>query len=426
MSATQSDGRRDRDAYANPPPPPKKPSLPDDTLTLEVGGHAFTGWEDVRIVRGIELFPSHFALRLTERLPGEPGLFPIAPGQTFRLRIGSDLVMSGYIDSYTSRVSARGHQVSVVGRSATADLIDCAAGVTSGNESAATMTYSAASLYQLASDLCKPFGIGVTEPDGEGEPLVSIGDGIPQFTVPHGATVYDILEPQARLRQMLMLDGTDGSLILAKVGTTKAASGLTLPGSCEEAEISFSKQDRYTIYLPISNPFDIARDVDAATGVHGSHYAPVRDDAAFEGQPRLDGAPRYRPHFVISDQPVYGYRLAESLAKWEKSRRFGRSQIFTGLVSAWRDSAGHLWTPNTLAPIEAPIMKLTGRTWIISQVAFLKGGQGTRTAITLMPPEAFQPEPSLFFAFDPQIAQAVSEDLRSRAPVDPKPAGGAP
>ncbi len=43
---------------------------PDDTVTLLIAGEAFSGWQDVQIVRGIELFPSHFVLRVTERLPG--------------------------------------------------------------------------------------------------------------------------------------------------------------------------------------------------------------------------------------------------------------------------------------------------------------------------------------------------------------------
>src|SRR5438132_5694166 len=78
----QTTGRRDHDtAYENDPPAPVKPTqpgassdapradTPDDVVTLIVGGAKFTGWEEVRIIRGMELFPSHFSLRVTERLP---------------------------------------------------------------------------------------------------------------------------------------------------------------------------------------------------------------------------------------------------------------------------------------------------------------------------------------------------------------------
>ncbi len=101
--------------------------------------------------------------------------------------------------------------------------------------------------------------------------------------------------------------------------------------------------------------------------------------------------------------------MAERLAKWELARRYGRSQAVTAQVPLWRDSVGALWLPNTLAQVDMPVLKLQGRTWLISQVAFLKGESGTRTAVTLMPPEAFQPEPTFSLPYDPQIAQAFGQ-----------------
>ena len=389
---------------------------PDDTVTLQVGGLTFTGWTDVRIVRGIELMPSFFTLRVTERLPGKPSPFPIDPGTRCKVSIGEDTVLTGFVDSYESRVSPKGHEITVVGRSSTADLVDAAAGVTSGQENRARMTFSAPTLLQLAQDLCKPFGITVTAPDGEGKPLVSVADGIPQFTMPLGATVFDEIEPRARIRQLLMIDGVDGNLILGKVGSKKAASGFTLPGSVLEAQVRFSKQDRFTVYLPSTSTFEKVAEASVETGQpSGNYLAPVHDNAAFKGQPRWDGQPRYRPHFVVNHEYFGNIYLAEQLAKWELARRYGRSQAVTALVALWRDAAGALWQPNTLAPVDMPALKLPGLTWVVAQVAFLKGfGTGTRTLVTLMPKEAFMPEPGIDQSFDPQVAQAQREALQQR------------
>ena len=264
---------------------------PDDTVTLLIGGQAFTGWQDVRIVRGVEMMPSHFALRLTERLPGASGLLAIDPGATCRVKLGQDVVITGFVDSYNARVNAKSHEITVIGRSSTEDLVDCAAGVTAGHETEARMTFSAPSLLQLANDLCKPFGITATAPDGEGEPIVSTGDGIPQFTIPLNASVYDVLEEKARWKQMLLLDGTDGNLVLAKLGTKTAASGFTMPGSVIDAGVSFNKQDRFSVYLPALFNIDQAFDVAAASQTTSSNYlGVVADDAAFKDQPRWDGA----------------------------------------------------------------------------------------------------------------------------------------
>lgn len=412
MSGTQSDGRRDRDAYEPAQPQPK---LPPDTVTLQVAGQNFSGWTDIRIIRGIEVFPSVFSLQVTERLPKDASRFPISPGQQCKLMIGDDLVLTGFVDSYEARVSTHGHEVTVTGRSATQDLVDCAAGFTSGKENYANLNRSSPSLIGLAQWLCSPLGISVTEPDGEGRMLVSISDRIPQETLPLGITPYQVIERHAQLRQMLLIDGTDRNLILAKVGTAKAASGFTLPGSVVEAQTKWSKQDRFSVYIPASFPTDQAFDVSAALGKPSSNFhIMVHDDAAFRDQPRYDGSPRYRPHVVISDQYVGDPLLCEALAKWECARRFGRSQAVNALVPLWRDSAGKLWTPNTLAPVDMPVLKLEGLTWLISQVVYLKSfGQGTRTAVVLMPKEAFEPEPGFETPFDPQISQADRQSLET-------------
>jgi len=280
---------------------------PSDLVTLQVAGQNFAGWQDVQIVRGVELFPSYFSLKLTERLPGVPKSLAIDPGQTCRVMIGSDLVLTGYVDSYESRISARGHEVTVIGRSCTQDLVDCAGGVTSGEETKSQMTFFAPTLLKLAQDLCAPFGIKVTEPDGEGAPLVSLMDGIPQFTMQLNETVYDRLAPLAQARQMMLVDGVDGNLILAKVGTKKASSGFTLPGNVLEARVRFSKQDRFTVYLPVFHTTDTAAEVGQGLNQSsGNFQAPVPDPAAFKNQPCGDGKPRYRPHFVVSNQMIDG------------------------------------------------------------------------------------------------------------------------
>lgn len=405
---------------------------PDDVVTLEVGGLDFTGWQDVRITRGVEVFPSSFMLRLTERLPDLDKAFPIAPGERCRVKLGNDVVITGFIDDYRAYVTAQGHEVTVVGRSATEDLVDCAAGVTAGHERDGHMTFAAPTLLQLAQDLCKPFGITVTEPDGEGAPIVSTADGIPQFTIPLNSTVFEQLEVRARWLQMLVLDGTDGNLVLAKAGTRKAASGFTLPGNVLDARVSFSKQDRYTVYLPAYFTVDTAFAVSVAdTGVSGNFLATVPDSAAFSEQPRWDGEPRYRPRFVVSEQFVAGINLAEARTKWQKSRDFGRSQAVVTTVATWRDDAGVLWTPNTLAPVDMPVLKLAKLEWLITEVTYIRGlGTGTRTQVKLMPREAFMPEPVIPTAFSPAVEAANREALLSSPgssdfnPRSRDPAGG--
>ena len=68
-----------------------------------------------------------------------------------------------------------------------------------------------------------------------------------------------------------------------------------------------------------------------------------------------------------------------------------------------------------LAQVDMPALKLHNLEWLISEVTFIKGfGSGTRTMVTLMPPEAFQPQPSLDTPYDPEISSAMAKVLQER------------
>jgi prophage tail gpP-like protein len=110
-----------------------------------------------------------------------------------------------------------------------------------------------------------------------------------------------------------------------------------------------------------------------------------------------------------------GIDIAQRRADWERARRIGRSQMLEVEVDSWRDSAGKLWEPNFKAPLDLPGLKLTGKEWLIAEVTYMRGKDGTRAHLTLMPEEAFQPEPVLLAPFNWQVQNALD-----RSPVNPR------
>ena len=89
------------------------------------------------------------------------------------------------------------------------------------------------------------------------------------------------------------------------------------------------------------------------------------------------------------------------------NRRVGRSQAVTIVCDSWRDGASNLWTPNWLAPISLPSLKVQA-TWLISKVTFLRDEQGTRAEVTLMPKEAFSAEPAVLQQYYWQIGNSTA------------------
>ena len=112
-----------------------------------------------------------------------------------------------------------------------------------------------------------------------------------------------------------------------------------------------------------------------------------------------------------------GQYVAVARAQWEKARRYGRSQAATVTVDSWRDSAGTLWMPNRLCPVDLPALKIVGQRWLIASVTYQLGLEGgTRALLVLMPPEAFQPEPNLVQPFDMQVYRDLRGSSASAAP----------
>jgi hypothetical protein len=74
---------------------------------------------------------------------------------------------------------------------------------------------------------------------------------------------------------------------------------------------------------------------------------------------------------VISEQGFAGLDFTLRRAQWEVARRYGRSQAVTLVADSWRDAAGKLWEPNTLAPVDLPELRLPGLLWLITQVGFV-------------------------------------------------------
>ncbi|NPD67306.1 hypothetical protein HN018_06925 [Lichenicola cladoniae] len=363
-------------------------------LTITVGGMTFGGWQQVRVARGVEKMPSDFDVTLTERFPGQTQAVSVQPGQQCVVRLGRDRILTGRIDRYSPSIGPEQHQVRISGRGNCRELVDCAAGFDQNGPTGGQL--GNVYIKDIAAKLAAPFGITVKDT------VTDPGMIVPQFNIIFGETVFEIIDRCARYGARLAYEDTDGNLILAQVGTTRAASGLQQGVNIQTASADFSMSDRFSDYY--------------ATTVGTDTLADVSDSGFIIGHETDKGVPDFRPTVVVSAEMQQGGTfIATARARWEKARRYGRSQAVRITCDSWRDSAGTLWTPNTLVPISIPALKIDA-TWIIGEVSYVRGEGGTTAELSLMPPEAFQPEPAIIQAFDWQVSQALSAG--SAAPGD--------
>lgn len=342
-------------------------AIPSDDLTLTINGQVIGGWTEIRVTRGVERCPSDFAIGLTELYPGELDKVIIQPGLPCTVSIGGDLVSTGYVDSFIPSFSANEHSIQVQGRSKCCDLVDCSAEWEGGQISGSTAV-------GIARKLAAIYGIGVK---------CSVPDlpVIPQFNLMLGETAYEVIERITRYSALLAYDLPTGDLQLARVGTIRAASGFVEGQNVQHASVEFSAYQRYSIYRAFQQSVDVFRDAGDTGNLIETTYDP--------------NVQRHRELTIISEGGDAGNAVVKLRANWELARRAGRSRIMRLRTDSWRDSAGALWTPNTLVPVHLPMLKISG-TFVIGEVTYRRDGDaGTVADLVLMSPDAYRPEPVL-------------------------------
>lgn len=397
---------------------PRPPPGSSDVLSLTVGNQTVTGWQRVSVTRPLAAIPASFTIEVTERYPNA-GRIDIRAGSPCAIRIGSDLVLTGYVDRYASSISASQHTIRVEGRSMSEDLVDCSAivaGTSAGSASSPGLQILNGSTLDIVRKLAAPYGVTVQSTAGD-------GIQVPQFNINLGETVWEIVDRITRYSEMVAYDMPDGSIMLAKVGTQSMASGFEVGVNVETADVMFSMDQRYSEYEGhlIST---MALGTDAGVNMPGVGEI-VRDDEAAALR-RPDGSPRFRKLYIISEQFIMGQPIAGKRAAWEMNRRKGQSYNFTVTTDAWRDAAGKLWSPNMLAPIDAEALKLINASWLIGTVTYLRDESGQHARLSLWPKEAFTVEPTSPNMLVTQQDINASNPTQPHPPATPAPFGGAP
>lgn len=337
--------------------------MPGETVALEIGGVRWLGWEEVTITRAVDAVSGAFTLRLSDRWTHDARALPIAPGMACTITAGADALIRGWVDSVNPSFAAGAHSISVAGRDASADMVDCAALHHPGE-------WKNISVARLAAILAAPFGVQVRCEGNEGAP-------IPVHRVEPGETAWECLERALRQRELMAMPGGRGNIVLVSIGSGRAVTALVQGQNVLEASASFDGKDRYSEYRVLAQN----RGSDAAHG----------DAAAAVAATATDPVPgRYRPHVITGEAPKDA-ATARRRAEWEASVRAGRSASVDVTVQGWRQGDGTLWPLNAMCRVQLPWLRME-RDLMIGKVVHRLGSGGTTTALTLRSPAAFAQE----------------------------------
>lgn len=351
-------------------------TITDDTLTLTVNNTRMSGWQYIRVTRGVERLPSDFDLSLTDWYPQE-GYQLAPPGSCCTISAGDDLLITGYVDAWHNTLSPDTHEIRVTGRGMCQDLVDCSAWWENNmirRGDALTIIRKLASVY------------GITVKTD-----VTDFTTVPDFVINWGESSQQIIDRICRYEGLLYYDLPDGSLFLTRAGTTSAASGVEQGVNLQKAEYRRSMNERFSEYTGLSMSVNSISELSPSSGYDTVMLASASDPEA--------ASMRTRKYITIVESTLMTNGCAQQAVNWEMNRRYGRSMTLSVTVDSWRDSAGKLWQPNSFVTANVPSLGADSLNWLVSEVTFSRDDDtGTTAELILMPPEAFSVQPYRFYS----------------------------
>lgn len=332
-------------------------------IELRIDSAVYTGWQRVTVTRSIDALAGSFDLTLTDKWALDDQGLQLATGQKAQIRIAGTPIITGHVEVVAPRISADEHSISVRGRDAAGDLVDCSA--VDGHQE-----ISGKNLLQVARSMCKPFGIGANADADVGAAFSTA-----HFQV--GETVYEVLDKLGRLRGVLCMSDGLGGITMTRTGTKRATQTLG-EHNILKGDANRDSRERFHMYRVLGQ-FRTGAYIVAETAAQAT--ATVTDPAIT----------RYRPH-VVQAEDMATSAACRTRAQWERSVRAGRANTARVTVAGWLDD-GTPWTPNTLIDARYRPLGLDD-TFLISQVVYTVDADGGQlTQLTLAPPDAFKPEP---------------------------------
>ena len=328
-------------------------------ITLSVGGQRYQGWTSLHISRGVAQIAGGYELSVTERWAGLATARPITPGMVASVAIGGQTIIQGHIDEVSPDYDAQSHTLTLSGRDATGDLVDCAAIHKPG-------TWSNRTLAQIATDLTAPFNVAVKVETNVGAPFK-------KWSIEPGEKVVDNLDRMARQRGVLLMSDGLGSLLITQPAQYKAPTALVLGKNVLSARGHASLMERFSEYIVKAQQMGD----DEVSGTAAASPSGTATDPAVT---------RYRPTVIMSeDQADAGG--CKTRAAWQRTVRAAKAQSIVYTVGNLL-ADGKPWQPNALVQVQDSFMGIN-EVRLISQVDFYLDAQGERTELTVTGRHAF-------------------------------------
>lgn len=356
-----------------------------DDITLLINGASYSGWTEMHVARGIDRCVSDFQIAVTERWALTDSPWVIRPFDYCQVKIGKDVVLTGYVEKYEPSLSAGAHGIRVTGHSKTIDLVQCGMDIMGGQ-------FSGYTLAAIARAVCRPFGIGVVVQSAGANGVVA------NASQERAETAFAFLERLGRLCGVLLTDDATGNLVLTNAGDTRAKGALVQGENLLEAHAKLDSEKWFSDYICKGQHALGIGGVESwggagGIGVPGGAQAPAGTvQTQMRATAHDDRVPRYRPRVTLAESQLTAAQMQQRV-NWQKAYAFGQATKLTWHVQGWRQADGSLWQVNQIVPVDSTYMGVD-QDLLAAHVTYrLDDRQGRVTEIQLGPVEGYTPDP---------------------------------
>ncbi|AIR90589.1 phage baseplate assembly protein [Pseudomonas cremoricolorata] len=340
---------------------------PENEVTLSVGGHDYGGWLDVSISAGLERQARDFTVGVTWQWPGSSEVpVRIEQGEAVEVRIGADLLITGYVFSTPISYDSKMIKLSIAGRSKTADLVDCAAINSPGQ-------WRGQSVQKIVEALAGEYGIKVIN-----QSATTLG--LDDHTIEPGETAFESIDRLLSLSRLFSTDDGQGRLVMASPGAAgRAVDRLVLGENILNADTELDFSSVYSEYISRGQ----RKGTDDSFGTQATEVkASVKDERV-----------KRRRVKVIYQSGQMTTKMARDRVEWERGNAMSRAMLVNYVVKGWRQSSGELWRHNMIVRVVDPLIGLD-RDMLIIEIKYELTEAGTLAKMALAPPDGFLPEPN--------------------------------
>lgn len=322
-----------------------------DEVTLSINGQVFRFWTSATITQHLDAVST-----VSLSAPFDPtddqtrDAFRPYSYQDVQVDVGGERLFSGTLVNPQPYTGPGERTVRAQCYSLPGVLSDC-----TPPASAFPLQWDEATLRTIAADLCRPFGLQVTAPDGTGQTFERI-------SVEPAEKVMSAIARLSAQRNLLVRSDERGRLVFVRPALAGPVVAELVEGQQPAIDIvpSFGSQDFYSHVTGITP---------TVVGLEGPQ-ATVRN-------PHLLGT--LRP-FVYTAQDMAEADLRQAVVS-KAGRMYAVAATYSVSVPTWRNADGDLWAVGDFVGLDAPGAMVYGRYVMQIRTVRFKATPSERTAV---------------------------------------------